>query len=290
LLAVMVAGISAALAVPRAVPPFELPEPFIAPRDLEEVARTDQALAEAAERDGLDTDVRFLGTAIRAYNRADASGIDEAVVQEKRHVGDAAKLASAQGEGALARLRAYQLRSFLRELRRWEQTGTESDELHELGGNFLDQARKDGWVDGRHLLADETVRATWYKLRWMQITMAHGPSLALAPVEEIAVARFHLLHPPHAPGPVGRRLRAVAGRNPDNDDASYQIKQIDTIHALDPDYPTHLARGVVFFRHHSYEHAADELKTYLEDYPSGPYRLRAQNYLAAALQGATEPP
>jgi hypothetical protein len=278
----MVAGISALLAVPRAVPPSEMPEPLIAPRALEQVARDDLALVAAAEREGLDADVRLLGEAVRAYGRAEAADDTDAVVRERARVVEAFQLASAQGETALARLRACQLRSFLRELRRWEQTGEASDELRELGGRFLDGARQEGWIDGRHLLLDEAVRAAQFKLRWMAITTAHGPSLALAPVERLALDRFLLLYP-HRDRSWSDPRQGAPLMHAADDEKKYQLRKIDEISALDPSYPADLAKGVVYFRHRSYALAAKSFTTHLEDHPSGPYNVRAQNYLLAAL-------
>jgi hypothetical protein len=293
-LAVLVAGISAALAVPRAVPPAEIPEPLVAPRALEEAARGDQALAAAADREGLDADVRFLGEALRGFGRAEAEGDTERALAARRDVVEATKRAAAQGEAALAKLRAYQIRSFLRELQRWERTGRETDELRELGGPFIEEARKEGWIDHGHLLPDDTVRAVLYKRRWADLTLASGAALALQPVEKIALARFLLLHPhrePSAPpGGADGRLQGVVLRSSSDDEKRYEVRKIDEVYALDPAYPADLAKGVVYFRHHSYALAAKYFTAHLEAHPSGAYNVRAQNYLLAALQAATETP
>ena len=79
LLAVYVAGIVALFTVPRPVAPVDIPEPLLEPLALDQVARTDRALAAAAERERLDTDVRELGSALRAYNLAEVSGDDRAL-------------------------------------------------------------------------------------------------------------------------------------------------------------------------------------------------------------------
>jgi hypothetical protein len=289
----MVAGISAALAVPRAVPPAEIPDPLVEPRALEEAARGDRALATAADREGLDADVRFLGEALRAFGRAEAEGDTERAIAERRSVALAAQRAAAQGEIALAKLRAYQIRSFLRELQRWERTGRETDELRELGGHFVEEAGREGWIDHGRLLPDETVRAVLYKRRWADLTLssgAGGAALDLLPVEKLALARFLLLHPHREPGPpegADRRLHGVVLRSSDDDEKRYEVRKIDEVYALDPAYPADLAKGVVYFRHHSYALAAKYFTAHLEAHPSGAYNVRAQNYLLAALQAAT---
>jgi hypothetical protein len=289
LLAVFVAGISAWLAVPRAVPPVELPEPMIEPRELERAARADRALADAAERERLDADVRRVGSAIRAYGLAEIAGDAASPERERRDVAEAAKRALAQGETALAELRAYQLRSFLRELGRWEQTGEESDELRELGGTFLDRAYKSGWIEGgRRLILDEPVRAALFKKRWVDLALVHGPALDLAAVESRALYRFLILYPPRDPaleaqdGTDGQRAVYAT--------AQYRLRKIEELRALDPSYPADLGRGVALYRIRRYPQAVEAFRRHLESHPDGPYTLRAQNYLRAALGAAMEAP
>jgi hypothetical protein len=289
LLAIFVAGVPALLAVPRPVAPLELPEPFLEPRALAEVARQDEALASQAEHDRLDADVRALGSALRSYSLADASDDAAAVAVERRNVADAAKLAAKQGDAALAKLRAYHLRSFLRELRRWEATGEESTELRELGGPFLSRARKNGWTHGRRLLLDEAVRAALFKKRWIELAMVRGPLLDLVNVERRALERFLLLHPPEDPGASTNDPRDKTGAQRAPEIAEqYRLKKIDELRALDPAYPADLARGVVFFRLHRFPQAVEALRKHLEDHPDGPYAVRAENYLRAALGGAMD--
>ncbi len=285
-LAVFVAGMAAALAVPRPVAPVDIPEPFLDPIALERVAREDRALADAAERTPLDTDVRALGSALRAYNLAEVSGDPGALALERRNVAEAAALAVAQGEAAVTRLRAYQLRSFLREVRRWEETGEETDELRELGGTFISGAQKSGWIEGRHLLPDATVRAVRFKKRWMELGMVHGRALDVTPPESIALYRFLLRSPPlegDAPNKAAELRRVYQAEH-------YRLKKIDELHTLDPAYPVDLGRGVVLYRLHSYPMAVEAFRRHLEAHPDGPYTLRAQNYLRAALGSAMEAP
>jgi hypothetical protein len=309
LLAVFVAGISALLAVPRPVLPDEIPEPLLDPRALAGAAQADRALAEAAEHERLDTDVRLLGSTLRAYGLADADGSTGAVVATRRDVAMAAKRAAAQGDGALARLRAYELRSFLRELRRWEATGEETSELRELGGPFVEHAEKSGWVQGftagalprssvsmgpraapnpgpasrgpLRLLPDETVRAALFKKRWVELTLVRGPAFELAPAETRALYRFLLIHPPRDPGEV--ETRAAEERSGYLAE-QYRLKKIEELRVLDPSYPADLGRGVVLSRMRRYPQAADAFRRYLDEHAGGPYRLRAQNYLHATLE------
>jgi hypothetical protein len=288
-LAVFVAGIPALLAVPRPVPPVELPEPMLEPRGLAQAARDDERLANAAEREPLDTDVRELGSALRAYGVADATGDDKAVGTERLAVAEAARRAGVHGDEALARLRAYQLRWFLRELRRWEATGQETLELRELGGPFLSRAQKNGWIEGRRLLPDDTVRAVLFKKRWMDLTMARGPALDTSSAEQRALARFLLLHPPRDPSSNRTDPRDTIGMHRVGEQADqYRLKKIDELRTLDPTYPADLARGVVFYQMHRFPQAVEAFRRHLEDHPDGAFAVRAQNYLRAALGGAME--
>jgi hypothetical protein len=290
LLAIFVAGVPALLAVPRPVPPVDLPEPFLEPRELAAVARQDEALAGAAERERLDTDVRALGSRFRAYGLADMTDDASAVAAERQNVAEAAKLAKTHGDEAIARLRAYELRSFLREIRRWEATGNESKELQELGGPFLARAQKNGWTQGHRLLPDETVRAALFKKRWMELAMTRGPALELRPIEQRALDRFLLLHPPRDPSVVVGTRDKVAAQRTLQLAEQYRLKKIEELRALDPAYPADLARGIIFYRLHRYPQAVEALRKHLDDHPDGPYAVRAENYLRAALGGAMDAP
>jgi len=289
MLAVFVAGIPTLLAVPRPVAPVELPEPFIEPRALDGVARHDLALADEAERERLDAEVRRVGSALRAYGLAEVANDVTGVAHERREVADAAKSAIARGEAPMARLRAYELRSFLRELRRWEQTGEETDELRELGGAFLDHARRSGWSDGHRLILDDTVRAVLFKKRWMDLTLTRGADLEVTAAEERALQRFLLLHPPRE-GSWGDAGGKAAAERVLYLAEQYRLRKIEELRALDPSYPADLGRGVVLYHLHRYPLAVEAFRRHLEAHPDGPYALRAENYLRAALGSALDAP
>jgi tetratricopeptide (TPR) repeat protein len=309
LLAVFIAGVAALLAVPHSVPPVDVPEPMLDPIALDQVARSDAALAAAAERERLDTDVRELGSALRAYNLAERLEDLSALAFERRHVAEAAARAVVQGDGPLARLRAYQLRAFQRELHHWEETGEETEELRELGGSYLDGAYNSGWitgprrpaperpgatdrtsgawVKGQHVLPDATVRAVIFKKRWSELGMVQGRALGITHAETIALYRFLLQHPPlegKAPENKADELRR------DHQAQQYRLKKIEDLRTFDPAYPADLGRGVVFYRLHSYGMAVESFRRHLEAHPEGPYALRAQGYLRAALDAAIEAP
>lgn len=290
-LAVLLAAVSAALAVPRSVPPVELPDLLIAPRALERVAADDRALAAAAEQGRLDTDVRAVGAAIRAFGLVDAGDDDRALATERRNVARAGERAMAFGETALLELRAYQLRSFLRELHRWEATGVESDELRELGGRFVHTAQENGWVVGRRLMMDDVVRGALFKKRWNDLVLVHGAAFEPTREESLALTRFLLMHPPRdaaraASGMVGRAAEERAQFLMEQ----YRLRKIEELRALDASYPADLARGVIYYRLHRYAMAVEAFRRHLEAHPDGPHTVRAQNYLRAALGRAAEEP
>ncbi len=296
LLAVFLAGSSAAVAVPRPVVPVDVPEPMLDPRALSRAALADDALARAAEerRPPLDFDVRTLGSAICAYGLADAGDEDSMVVVQRQRVAEAVARARTHGDASLVMLRAFEMASFLRELRRWEAEGKESDALHEVGGGFVTMAARNHWMarDGRRLLMDDAVRRALFKKRWNELVMVSGPPFELGSEETRALLRFFIQHPPRDESP-GAALPALGG-GPDQRAAfaaeQYRLKKIDELATIDPSYPADLARGVVNFHLHRYPVATGLFRRYLEAHPDGALTLRAQNYLDAALDRSAEGP
>ena len=296
-LAVFLAGSSAILAGPRPVDPTVVPEPTIVPRALTQAARADddlarQAEAEAAHGERLDFDVRALGSAIRAYGQADAEGRDAEVVMARKQVIEAGKRALTHGEDALARLRAYQLRLFLRALRHWEAKGVETADLRELGGAFIAMATRNGWVRDGLVEMDDTVRRAMFKKRWSEVTLIRGARFDLSLDEQRALFRFLLQRPPADDVEAAATPRALRGIRQDERASfvaeQYRLRKIDELAALDPTYPADLARGVVFYRMRRYPVATELFRRHLDAHPDGPFTLRAQNYLRAALGHAAE--
>lgn len=297
LLALFIAGTSAVVAVPRSVDPIEVPLPLIAPATMERVHRADDALAARAEAESkrnepLDFDVRSLGSAIRAYGLADASGRDADVIVARRDLTEAARRARAHGEEPLTKLRAYQLRAFLRALRVWEATADEPAELRELGGGFTVMARQNGWVSRGRLIMGEDVRRVLFKRRWAEITMLKGSGFDLTTDEQRVLHRFLIAHPPRdeaesAPGPlrarrVGKDERATFLLE------QYRLRKIEELAKIDPGYPADFARGVVLYRMRRYGGATEFFRRHLDAHPDGPLTLRAQNHLRASLEHAAD--
>ncbi len=304
------AALVALVAVPRPVEPDEaLPDPRVDRRELARVTSADDALAAAAEQERLDIDVRELGSAYRAYGRADRAGQAEDLGGARRRLADVAGRALKVGEIEVAKLRAFEQRSLLRELRRWEATGEETDELVELGGSLLHMLGRNGWLveppvaPRRHIRMDDAALRVVFKKRWGQITGLEGGPIAVTLDEERVLAGFLLRHPPSqvaaaADGPTGtpgaskpagpdaeldaveqRRLALVEG---------YRLKKVDELSRVDPAYPAALARGMLAYRMGRFPLAVEQLRRHLEAAPDGRFALRATNYLRAALERAGE--
>ena len=66
----------------------------------------------------------------------------------------------------------------------------------------------------------------------------------------------------------------------------WRLERIGRIAAQDPEYPAAFARGVASFGAGAYEASAESFRTWLQDHPEGPYTLRAQTFLRAAIAAA----
>jgi hypothetical protein len=280
--------------VPQPVDPREVPPPLVDPRALARATAADAARAESAEREGLSLDVRELGSAVRAHglaeaesaeraDGAEAAGADErddrALLAARSRVVSAAARAIGLDEEGVLRLRAYELRSFLREVRRWEATGEETAELRELGGGFLRMLQRSGWRTERRVLLDAAaLRAAWKK-RWNDVAGVQRPAFEPALDELRAFYRFLLARPPLARRGA-TRLPEEAARARDD---QYRLKKIDELSVIDAAYPGDLARGIVLYRLGRYLPSVEAFRRHLDASPDGPFTLRAQNYLRAAL-------
>jgi hypothetical protein len=275
--------------VPRAAEPAEVPLPLLDGRALGAAMRHDDELGRLAEREVLDTDVRAVGSELRHYNSAAAHRRDGELAQARRRLLAATRRALGRNEPQLLALRAYQTGRFVAELREWQRTGNEREELAELGGDFLAAMRRNGWCQGadRRLELDDAVLRAVYKKRWNDLTGADSAAFAPSLEEDRLRFGFLLRHPwveHDEPAPISPndRLRWEARRN------RARLDTIDRLARVDASYPAELARGVVLYRMQQFAPAADAFRRELDAAPDGPYRLRAQNYLKAALDRTRE--
>jgi hypothetical protein len=267
----------ALLALPRASEPSTLPLPRI---DRAQALLSDaheRDLVSSAERAGLPFEVRAVGEALRHFGATSAQGYDPA--HEREDIQERVKIAFAKGQQPLLlKLRAVQTQYFLAALAKFERDGKPSQDLEELGGDFLSHARQSGWFDEhRHCLADATTLGVLFRFRWASLVdkarvFPFAPSLN----DWRIYYRFLLLHPE----------RLEPGQAFGGDDEA-RLKLVNSLAHKDPDYPAAFAKGYLLYRLGDREAAATEYRAQLSGTDSGPYALLARNYLIYALQGVS---
>lgn len=289
MLVLALAGSAILLAVPRGVAPGHAPPPQIDWIALADVESTDDQLALEAQTQPLDVDVRAVGSAFRAYNRA-VKKRDEATFATSRYaITDASRQALRLGVEPLRALRAYQTTRFVSELRRWEATGEESEELVELSGDFVDTLKRNAWCQPdseRALVMSDHVLRTLFKKRWNDIVGVRGDGFELTLDEDRVRHGFLIRHPFRTYYDV-RQARAQ-GRVSDGLDEKRRLQSVERLGERDPNYPVLIARGVVHYQSGSYARAASAFRSYLDAAPDGPHTLRVRNYLKASLDKAAE--
>ena len=281
LVILLLAGSAVVLAVPGSVEPREPPAPLLDFPALQATMADDDARAPAAEQEVLDVDIRAVGRELRAYNLVTARGAGDELMAARRKLVQATGRALERSVDQLLTLRAYQLKRFIGELRRWQQTGLRTDELDALGGDFLQMVARNRWCrDGsRELLIDERVLRVLYKKRWNDVTGADSQPFALTLDEDRVRFGFLIRHPwlPKA---------ALVQQRPELREMLIEqerLKMIAKLQARDESYPAELARGVVLYRMGRYGLATGAFRRHLRRREHGPYTLLAQNYLKAAL-------
>jgi hypothetical protein len=272
--AVSIALLGAALVVPRAVAPEELPVPEVDRAEQRRAFQSEQARAAAAEREPLPFEVRVVGELLRRYGAAESSR-DSLVEQHLIELREKAPAARAKhGDEALLRLRAAQTGFFRRALGRWLDSGKPDAELTELGGSFLAKAEQVGWIDAeRELVPDEEECALLFRIRWTELTgLGKGHPFRPTLNEWRAYYRFLIRHPEVQ----------VSGGEPEL--AGARLRYVQALASLDDGFPAELARGVLAYQLGRFPEATQAFQAHLQAHPDGPWRLRAQNYLSAALE------
>jgi hypothetical protein len=270
-------------------------------RGLAAAAAVDHRLAEDARRQLLPDPVRVLGSALREFHALEGRSTEQgALAHARQAIDDALGPATATGEDNLLRLRAVQLETFLAEVRAFEATGTESEELAAVGGSFVRGMQYEGWLDGHTLAASDGARRALFKEMWNALVgVTTRPSFAPPLDEQRALYALYLARP-HP----GRAMRdaIAAGRRGARDRAScdaltetervaaeqWRYERITRLAAIDPAYPAAYARGVSNLRRGEIRRAADDLALWLREHPDGPLTLRARAYLRAAFAASGE--
>ncbi len=286
-----------ALALPRSAPPEEIPLPAIDARVLARVTAEDDARARAAESEPLASPVRAVGSALRAFNTAEAAHADATTLGTARDelIRSVRETTDQDAEGLIA-LRAVQLARFLEEVRSFERTGVASDELHGVGGTFIDRMTKVGWLVSNHLVMSDRVRRVAFKLTWNHAALLdQNPRFALTLDEMRALYAFYFTHP-HPSEDQRARLAVAMSAAPDavaceraevaeaKATATWLVGKIAELGRIDPTYPTALAQGAALFLKHDYAGSAMLYQGWLDANPSGEWTLRVKNHLQAALR------
>jgi len=300
LIPVSVALLLAALMLPHAVPPRDLPLPEVDAEALEAERVRDDARALAAAETPLPPSVRAFGQAIRAFNAAEASDLPETPWEVLRSDVDRARReAMTAGVGPLLDLRAAQLKKFLDGLRDWRRTGEVSPEFEAVAGAFLRRMKAAGWSHERELDLEDPELRVMYKLKWNAVAhFEEMPGFEPSKDELRALYTFYLTHP-HAPESTRASIDAARknARTQADCDAlsageamageSWRLEKIERLGRIDPSYPLDFARGVALYRAGNYEGSARSFDAWLQAHPDGPWTLRARNHLRAALAEAT---
>ncbi len=273
---VVLVAVSALLALPRAAEPDLFPVPLIDVAEATAMRARYAELADRAEREGLPFETRAVGDAVRRLGRAlgtrdpDTEHVERVLDERMR-----AALSAGQGN-ALLRLRAVQLRLFLRAVREHDWKKPPSAELRELGGDLPERARDNDWVGPAGFVGSEDELATLFIVRWIELTYlrdaeAFRPSLA----EWRRYYRFLLIHPERAEGSIER--------------ARLRLRYVEALGRRDHDYPAALARGCLLDQAGEKASAVEQLSGFLAAPSGGEWTLRARNYVVG-LAGAAPPP
>jgi tetratricopeptide (TPR) repeat protein len=145
----------------------------------------------------------------------------------------------------------------------------------ELSGGFIEIAQQNGWFRLPHrLVLTANERAILFRLRWTELTELGNVHPFRPTLDDWRIYyRFLLQHPE------GPDASEVA-------DARAQLAYVAALEKRDSEYPALLARGILYSKLGAYASAIEALETHLASHPRGAWRLRAQNYLAYALEQA----
>lgn len=264
-LAVGLALTSLLLASPRRSVPDVLPLPECDPSAITQWRRIDDELAEQARRSPLPRSVRAIGDSYRVYSHGLSLGLSgDAEAARMRARASAATRAGLAAE--VGRLRAVQTELFLAALTRWNQTGHRDRELDELAGDFLDKAKRSGWLDGRRTRFSEPELAALFQVRWTHLAgLLDDPNLRLSLIVWQLYYAALLRHPEDAletPQRTGDR----------------QLAYIEALCRRDPSYPRDFGRGVLFFRAQRMADAEESFRRFLVNSQHQRWRLRARNH------------
>ncbi|MFO0677093.1 MAG: hypothetical protein U0169_11190 [Polyangiaceae bacterium] len=287
---------------PWGAPPDAIPLPVIDTRVLDAVVAKDEGRADRAEKEGLPDDVRTLGTALRHFNELEAKSLGGNAIHEARRTIDDAMLRSLRVEGPekLLELRAFQLRTFLAEVRRYEETGVVSAELESVGGDFVGRTARTGWVKDHAIVFGEAERRVMFKLKWNASASLEQHESFVPTLDEMRTLYSFYLRHPHASDAARADIESARRGAKDAKACEairageeiltegWRLDKVVRLAALDPTYPAAFAKGVVQYRRGNFAASAESFRDWLRDHPEGPYTARARNHLKAANDAARD--
>jgi hypothetical protein len=277
---VFVATVVTSVVVPRSASPHAVPQSSLSPRDLQSTRVALGREATRAESGDLAHGVRLLEARFRAVGRAEASGDGRLAARWAGELATTASSALLRDRTQVVALRTFLGLEFSRRYLRRLRSGRPDPELVELGSATLTEMVENDWLQRTEELppsADLVLFGLFARRFNLMVVPQAEPLVPLDAAVERAVFAYLMTHPPPA------RLAS----NP-LEQASTQVKfvlaQIDGLSKLEPDYPALFAKGVVLFEAGQFEAAASAFDGHLQRHPDGPYRLRAVNFLKAAVE------
>jgi hypothetical protein len=262
--------------LPRASRPMTLPLPRVDRAEAQRRNLSERELSNQTETTGLPFEVRAVGEGIRHFGYSLNQGIDTG--HDAEDLRERMKIVVAKGQSALLLgLRAVQTQYFLRALAQFEREGKPNAELEELGGDFLAQARHNGWFDedGR-FLADEATRRVLFQLHWAEL-LGKRSTFPFAPtLNDWRLYYSFLLRYPTA--------ERTPSADAENTASLARLRVVNALSRKDPDYPSFFAKGYLFDRLGDADAARAAYRAHLGQRESGPYALLARNYLIHTLQ------
>jgi hypothetical protein len=262
---VVSAVLSAALVVPRAVPPSELPLPAVDRTEQRQREDDERSLAESARREPLPYELRVIGETLRRFGLVSGSQPEHARTL-RRELPELARAARSQhGDRPLLLLRALQAELFTRALRAGERGARESAEL---GGELTSESAHPSWYDEHGFVGSDDELTLLFRTRWSEL-LGLSREQPFAPTLNEWRLYYRFL------------LRTASASDARARPATDPLTFASALGELDPDYPVDFARGVALYWRGSYDEAAHAFVAHLRLHPDGPWTLRARNHLAA---------
>jgi hypothetical protein len=277
---VFVATVVTSVIVPRSAVPHAVPPSSLSQREVGATRAELGRVSSVAESGELTHAVRLLEARFRAVGRAEASGDERLAARWAGELGPTATNALLQNREEVVSLRAFLGLEFSRRYLRRLRTGRPDAELHELGGATLAEMAEKGWLQSLEDLpasADLVLVGIFARRFNLMVVPQAGELVPLDAGVERAVFAYLMTHPPPARFASTPMERAST-------QLKFVVTQIDGLSKVEPDYPALFAKGILHFEAGQFEASASAFDGYLQRHPDGPYRLRAVNFLKAAVE------